>query len=670
VEYTPLLRAQKGGISTQYSMGPIEELGLLKMDFLGLSNLTIINNTLRIVRKVYNVSLATSEIPLDDAKTFELLGLGDTTGVFQLESAGMKRYLKELKPNSFDDIIAMCALYRPGPMQWIDDFVERKHGRRDVSYMHPKMEQALRNTYGILVYQEQVMQITKELCGFTGGQADTMRKAIGKKKPEVMAKMKQDFIEGAIKTSGADRRQMEEFWAQLEAFAAYCFPKAHAACYAMIAYQTAYLKAHYPSAFMAALMTSDYGNIDRIAIEVAECRRMGIEVLPPDVNQSFAEFGITPESQAIRFGLLAVKNVGLGGIEAILEARKADGPFKTVEEFAKRVNAAEVNKKVWESLIKCGAMDSLGERGQLLHNVDSVTSYATKAQKNALTGQIDIFGSLGIEEELPALRLEIPPVVVTGREQLAWERELLGLYLSHHPLDDYDDFLGDRATPIAEVTTDMEGKSLKLGGIITTVRRIMTKSNQPMAFVGLEDKTGELELIVFPKAYEANPDAWQTDQVVMVAGKVNTKDRDGRVGSELKLMVDQVKILDYDKVKGSKTSTVNREPSAVTDNTDSVIARSPSTSLRVNSATKQSQPEPTGRLTITLADFSDTGLLMRIKDILSRTAGESEVYLVLAGEAGKTLRLPFKVKLAEEFLKPLRDLVGTESVEITSLEAA
>ncbi|HEX7260016.1 MAG TPA: DNA polymerase III subunit alpha, partial [Candidatus Saccharimonadia bacterium] len=442
VKFTPLLRAQKGGICTQYSMGPIEQLGLLKMDFLGLSNLTIIKNTLRIVKKVYSKDIDIAEIPLDDKKTYELFSRGDTTGLFQFESAGMKRYLRSLKPTRFDDLIAMNALYRPGPMQWIEDFIDRKHGRKKVEYLHPTMQAALEPTHGIIVYQEQVMQISKEMCGFTGGQADSLRKAVAKKQPVEMAKMKKAFIEGAMKTSGADKTLMEDFWSQLEAFAAYAFPKSHSACYALIAVQTAYLKANYPSAFMAALMTSNYDNIDKISMEISECRRMGINVLSPDINESFLEFGIVPDSNDIRFGMAAIKNVGTGAINTILQAREAGGPFKSVEDFAKRVSASECNRKVWEALIKSGAMDGFGERSQLLHNLDSITSYASKAQKNALSGQIDIFGSLG-EDSMPGLRLELPERVIPAREQLGWERELLGLFLSQHPLDDYEGYLAD-----------------------------------------------------------------------------------------------------------------------------------------------------------------------------------------------------------------------------------
>jgi DNA polymerase-3 subunit alpha len=651
VEYIPLQRAQKGGIATQYSMGYVEELGLLKMDFLGLSNLTIINNALRIIRKVYGQKIDIASIPLDDKQTFELLSAGDTTGVFQLESAGMKRYLRELKPTVFDDIIAMVALYRPGPMQWIDDFIDRKHGRTPITYVHPAAENSLKNTYGVLVYQEQVMQISKEMCGFTGGQADTLRKAIGKKQVSVMAKMKEAFIDGAVNISGADRKVMEEFWSSLEDFAAYCFNKSHAACYGLIAYQTAYLKAHYPSAFMAALLTSDFSNTDRIAIEVAETQRMGIKVLPPDVNESFLEFAVVKDTGNIRFGLSAIKNVGTGPIEAILAAREEGGPFTSIEDFAKRVNARECNKKVWEALAKSGAFDGLikGDRGVLLHNLDVLTSFASKAQKNALSGQIDIFGSLGEEENSPALRLDPPPVPVSSREQLAWEKELLGLYLSHHPLDDYAGFLNDSCQPIGALTPESDGKLVRVGGYITTIRKITTKTGSLMAFIGLEDKTGLTELIVFPKAFEKSPEVFEADNVIIATGKISARDREGRLTSEPKVMVDGAKIVDYDQAKNHKPVKPLRAPA-------------PAATTTPAPAPPPAAAPAGGYVVLKLTDLSDQALLHSIKEVLSNHQGSVDTFVVVGGDTPKKIRLPFKVAVSDALIAQLTAVVGDGQV--------
>jgi DNA polymerase-3 subunit alpha len=375
VKFVPLEMAQKGVVATQYPMGPVEELGLLKMDFLGLSNLTTIKNALRIIKRVNGLDIDINEIPLDDTAAYELLQRGDTTGVFQLESAGMKRYLRDLKPSVFEDIVAMVALYRPGPMQFIDEFIGRKHGERVIAYPHPSMENSLKNTYGVLVYQEQVMQISKEVCGLTGGEADTLRKAIGKKKIDIMRKMKLRMIEGGQAVSGIQPAVMEVFWKQLEEFAAYCFNKSHAACYGLIAYQTAYLKAHYPEAFMAAVMSSDYDDIDRLAIEITECKKMGIQVLAPDVNESYLEFAVVPDSKQIRFGMVAIKNVGHGAVEEILKARDASN-FTSLEDFLTRVNCRVVNRKAMESLIKAGGFDRYAERAVLLHNLDMMLAFA------------------------------------------------------------------------------------------------------------------------------------------------------------------------------------------------------------------------------------------------------------------------------------------------------
>ena len=462
VNYIPLEMAQKGVVATQFPMGEVEELGLLKMDFLGLSNLTIINNAMRIIRKAYNTEINLSQLPLDDKKTYELFQRGDTTGVFQLESAGMKRYLRGLKPTTFEDIIAMVALYRPGPMQFIDSFIRRKHGEEEITYLHPGMKNSLKNTYGILVYQEQFMQISKEWCGFTGGQADTLRKAVGKKKIDLMKKVKPEFVEGAVKVGGATKEIAETFWTQLEEFANYCFNKSHAACYGLIAYWTAYLKAHYPDAFMAALMTSDHDDTDRLAIEITECKHMGIDVLSPDVNESFVEFAVVPNENKIRFGMSAVKGVGVGAVEEVLRARK-EGAFLSVEDFAKRVSTSKFNRKAWESLIKSGAFDDMGDRSDLLFNLDSITAFASKLQKEAASGQTNLFGMLGDDAASvqSILNLQKAPVKHDDKERLMWERELLGLYISAHPLDRYETYLSEQTQPLTQLVPEYDSRMMR-----------------------------------------------------------------------------------------------------------------------------------------------------------------------------------------------------------------
>lgn len=640
VEYLPLTRASKGGVSTQFVGTTVEDLGLLKFDFLGLSNLTVIKNALRIIKRVYGKDLDVTDIPIDDKASYELLTRGETTGVFQLESAGMKRYIRELKPDRFEDIIAMVALYRPGPMQWIDDFIKRKHNPDRITYEHEKMKDALAETYGIIVYQEQVMQISKDLCGFTGGQADTLRKGIGKKNPEVIAKMKADFIEGAIKHSDADRAWVESLWSSIEDFAAYCFNKSHAACYALIAVQTAYLKAHYPAAFMAALLTSDHGNLDRVAIEISECRKMEINILPPDINQSYLEFAVIKDetgSAQIRFGLAAVKNVGMGPIAAILQARE-DGPFKTIEDFVLRVDAREINRKTLEALIKVGAFDLIGDRGTLLNNLDKIVAYMSKAQKNALSGQIDIFGSMGIAEEMPPLPLDPPTTPLDDKELSLWEKELLGMYLTSHPLRDIQAWLSEKTVPADTIKSGMDGQKVTVGGVITTVRKILTKKGDSMAFVGLETVRGDIELLVFPKAYEATPDLWVEDRLVAVQGKVNARDRDNNLIEEVKIAVDKAKPLDSNVLKH-------------------YIATGEGQAVEVAADAVQSAD----RLIVTLVDLKDQVTLIRLKGILQATPGETETILHLSS-TGQKIRLPFKVAVSRKLTNQLALVVSEDAV--------
>jgi DNA polymerase-3 subunit alpha len=652
VKFVPLEMAQKGVVATQYSMGPIEELGLLKMDFLGLSNLTIIKNALRIIKRVYDKDVDLGSLPLDDTKTFELFQRGDTTGVFQFESAGMKRYLRELKPTVFNDLIAMNALYRPGPMQWIDDFIARKHGKRNIEYLHEKTQAALEATYGILVYQEQVMQIAKDLCGFTGGQADTLRKGVAKKKPEVLAALKKDFIDGAMANSDISQSKIEEFWLSLEAFAAYCFPKAHSSCYATIAYWTAYLKANYPAAFMAALMTSDYDDTDRLAIEISECRTMGIEVLPPDVQESFLEFAvITTESgqDRIRFGLNAIKNVGTGAAEEIIKVRGNEGGFVNLEDFLRKVNARAVNRKALESLIKAGALDSFDDRSLLLNNIDVLTAYGTRSQKDQASGQIDLFGGdSGDKAMAPKLALKTDAAAYTSRQQLLWERELLGLYLSSHPLQDFKLYLSEKCVPMADLVESMDGKMARVGGSITDVREITTKNGQKMAFIKLADFTKELELVLFPGAFQETFGIWQRDNVVLVEGKVSAKDREGNP-TELKLLVDTAREITSEQA--NMYQSTGKKPKIP----------KPSKAKPGSKATAKTGPK---RVYVRLQEANDQVLLGRLKTAIDNEPGETPVVLVVGSDDNKqTIKLPSSVEPSAALLEDLAAIFGETSVK-------
>ncbi|HIA91824.1 TPA: DNA polymerase III subunit alpha [Candidatus Saccharibacteria bacterium] len=646
--YTPLEMAQKGVVTTQYPMNPVEELGLLKMDFLGLSNLTIINNALRIIRKVYNTDIDISTLELDDIKTYELLGNGMTTGVFQLESAGMKRYLKQLKPTVFDDIIAMAALYRPGPLTagLTDSFVKRKNGKEKVSFPHEKMKETLGNTFGVLVYQEQVMEISKNVCGFTGGEADTLRKAIGKKKRDVMEKMKVKFIDGGVDHGGVDRSIMVKFWDDLMGFADYAFNKSHSACYALIAYQTAYLKAHYPAAFMAALMTSDFDDTDRLSIEISECKKLGLEVVAPDVNESFVEFAVVPNSKKIRYGMSAIKNVGRGAVEEILRARQ-DGKFSSIEDFASRVSPRIVNKKAWESLIKAGAFDELEpSRGKLLLNMETILSFSQKLHKEALSGQEDLFGGSLAPEINPVLQLDAPASDVAESEKLQWEKELLGIYLSSHPLDPFEKYLDEQTMPLGQLNEGHDNKSASVGGVLTTVREITTKKGSKMAFVGLEDKTGSIELVVFPGAYEGNEEIWQPDTVIHAQGKFNAKDRNGNI-SELKVLVDEV--IELDKATAdayTATGKKKRLPKATPIKDDQI----------------ETMPAKKVFIKLTNPDNSDEEL-KQLRGLVGDYKGQNEIIVVIDRDSRQAVRLPFKVDAdSDDFLQQLVSLFGAANV--------
>ena len=683
--YIPLEMAQKGVVATQFPMGEVEELGLLKMDFLGLSNLTIINNAMRIIRKAYKKEINLSELPLDDKKTYELFQRGDTTGVFQLESAGMKRYLRGLKPTTFEDIIAMVALYRPGPMQFIDSFIRRKHGEEEITYLHSGMKNSLKNTYGILVYQEQFMQISKEWCGFTGGQADTLRKAVGKKKIDLMKKVKPEFVEGAVKVGGATKEIAETFWTQLEEFANYCFNKSHAACYGLIAYWTAYLKAHYPDAFMAALMTSDHDDTDRLAIEITECKHMGISVLSPDVNESFVEFAVVPNENKIRFGMSAVKGVGVGAVEEVLRARE-DGPFTSVEDFARRVSTSKFNRKAWESLIKSGAFDDMGDRSDLLFNLDSITSFASKLQKEAASGQTNLFGMLGGDDAASVqstLHLQKAPVKHDDKERLMWERELLGLYISAHPLDRYETYLSEQTQPLTQLVPEYDSRMMTVGGIISTVRTIVTKSGSKMAFVGIEDKFGEGEIIVFPNLYEKVGAKLVQDAVIRVSGKNSARDRDGNLGNESKLIADDIIVITDNDINGYEStgrkmdapkisSAVKKERREAYRNQKN--GASPKSAVKNDAAKPQPKthsvpvnvaPEiPASKLFVYIKDPNDHSRLVKMKSVCGENAGTTDVVLVLGEKEKSAMRLPFKVDANDNLLSQLKNTLGEECVAL------
>ena len=556
VKFLPMEVSAKGPLATQFPSTQVEELGLLKMDFLGLSNLSVIQQALRIIKKVYKREINMNKLPLYDPKVYELFQRGDTTGVFQFESAGMKRYLRDLKPTKFDDLIAMNALYRPGPMQFIESFIKRRHGEEEITYLHPGLENSLKSTYGILIYQEQFMQASKEWCGFTGGQADTLRKAVGKKKVKLMEQVKPQFIEGAVKVGGATEEIANKFWDQLLDFANYCFNKSHAACYALVAYWTAYLKTYYPDAFMAALMTADMRWTDRLAIEMTECKRMGLRVLGPDINESYSDFATVGTTGTVRFGIAAIKGMGKALAEEVIAERDANGKFKSVCDFAKRVSSSKFNKKSWESAIKTGCFDSFGDRSDLLYNLEKIQAYGNKMQKDASNGQTDLFGAMGAAVEIPEVEITPAPTKYSDKEQLMWERDLMGLYISAHPLDKYEAYFQEQTMPISEIKPNIDGATVIVGGIITNVRSLVTKSGSKMAFVKIEDKISEIEVIVFPKTFEQVGAKLVQDAVVKVTGRVNATDRDGNKIDEAKINAEQIDVITDEELQSYESTGV------------------------------------------------------------------------------------------------------------------
>lgn len=533
--YVPLQNSAEGFLTTQYDKDRVEEIGLLKMDLLGLRTLTVIGDTLELIKNSSGVIVDIDSIPLDDPLTCTKLSEGDTAGVFQMESSGMTNLVKELKPERFDDLIPLVALYRPGPLGsgMVTDFIEGRHGRKKVVFLHPLLEPILKDTFGVILYQEQVMQIASVLAGFTLGQADLLRRAMGKKKHDVLAAQRDNFLQGAL-ARGIDGKLAAEIFDLMAHFADYGFNKSHSAAYALVAYQTAYLKAHFPREFMAALMTSVMGANDKVGFYIEECRRMGIAILPPDINASQASFSV--DGGAIRFGLAGVKNVGENAIHNLVTVRNEGGRFTSLVDFCARVDMRTVNKRVIESLIKCGAFDSLGvRRAQLLAALDQALDVAAGRQRDKANGQLGLFGEETVNE-VDDIRL--PDVPELPLEQiLAYEKEMTGFYVTGHPLDKYRDKLSG-FTPLNQLTTLADGRPVRVAGLITAAKRITTKSGDMMCFVSLEDFTGQVEIVVFPRVFDKTNSILIPDMPVVASGRLNLGE------DSAKILAEDVKSLD------------------------------------------------------------------------------------------------------------------------------
>jgi DNA polymerase-3 subunit alpha len=566
-EYVPIQYDPKENshLITQYDMYTVGEdgVGLLKLDVLGIRNLAILENAVRLVKQHRDIPIDIEKIPFDDKKTFKMLASGGTEGVFQLGgSAGMTKYLMELKPTTIHDINAMVALYRPGPINNIPEYIARKQGRSPIIYFHPKAQRFLAKSYGILVYQDDLLFTAMELAGYNWESVDKFRKAVGKKIPAEMAKQHVIFVEGCKTHSGMTTEQAEDVWKLFEPFQGYGFNKAHAACYGRVAYQTAYMKAHFPAEYMSAILTAESGDTERVAQVIEECQKMGVPVLPPEINSSFKDFTVIKgpdlaqanldrqiedprfsnsdsgrkenrdDKDQIRFGLLTIKNLGEAIADAIIAERVANGPYADIGDFVNRVHHKDLNKKSLESLIKCGALDSFGERNMLLFNLENLLNFAHDKQKSHSMGQASLFGDDPIA--LPTLRMnETTPA--RNSEKLMWEKELLGLFVSAHPLHEYGPTMkAERTTAIKDVKANSSNQ-IRIGGVVTKVQKIMTKTGRPMIFSWLEDLTSKIEVVVFPNVFEKYPDMFKENAILVATGKVN--DRDG----ELKLLCDDAK---------------------------------------------------------------------------------------------------------------------------------
>ncbi len=567
-DYCPIQKEPDGEkIITQYDMysldsnANIKAIGVVKIDLLGIRNLSILEEAIKIVEARHNAKIDIYNLPHPDKKTFAMLSEGHTFGVFQLGSSGMTRYLKELRPKNIFDLAAMIALYRPGPLQFIPLYIERAHNPRLVSYLDPSLENILHRSYGVLVYQDDLLAIAHDIAGYTWEEVDKFRKAVGKKIPAEMAKQKLKFIDGCISHSKFSANKAEEIWAWIEPFAAYGFNKAHSASYASVSYQTAYMKANYTVEFMAAVMTAESGDAAKIYAAVEECKKMGINVLPPDVNESLKNFTVIDEHN-IRFGLGAIKNLGSDVVAKIKEERKINGPFKSLKDFVLRVNVKNMNKKSWEALVKCGAMDGFGERNMLLANTEAVLDFAREQIKSRQAGQESLFGTQSAQQFDMKLK-EAPPA---GKdEKLVWEKELLGLYVSSHPLENFKKVLSTLA-PIGSLSEEIIGATVSLGGIISKMKKSLTKKSEPMLFVNLEDQTGAIEAIIFPSALAKIKISLEEEKILQLTGRLSDKD------GEYKLIVEDAADLPNDLIYEESIKDFENNSAVVINVPDKVSA--------------------------------------------------------------------------------------------------
>ncbi len=650
--YVPLQRASRAEddatVMTQYSMDEIAQIGLLKMDFLGLANLSILGKAIETIKESQGIDIDLHNIPKDDPKAFELIASGETTGIFQLEGAGMKKTGMQLKPNTFSDIAVIVALFRPGPMEHIPTYINAKNGKEKIRYPHPALADILRETYGVIVYQEQVLFIVQAIADYTLGKADVFRKAMGKKIAEKMRQEKKNFINGAI-NKGFTEKEAEDIFALIEPFSGYAFNKAHAFSYALIAYQTAYLKANYPVEYICAFLTSNAGQTEKVTNAVAECRRLNIELKPPDVQHSKDRFSIERDEAGkplIRFGLTSIKNVGIGAIESIITEREENGLFKSIEDFCRRADLKGINRRTMESLVKAGAFDSLGERGTLLHNINDILSLAQKEQRLRDTGQTTMFDLFGDTAAMPLPDLEMEYVGVSDREMAAWEKELMGVPFSRKLVDpkQYD----PDATYCAEIDTEMDGENLIIIGEVASITHLITrKDSKPFVKVMVEDVSGGIEIAVWPRDYENTRDLWQEGNFLRISVKVRVRNE------EISLSANNADYFQMTAIKREKVDVTDTESKA--PESDEVL--------------EEETIKAACRLIINIKPThdieGDTNKLNKIRDIVEDYSGDDEVILRLEnGTKIDVVKLPQTTGYCDELYRQLTDVIGEEGVRV------
>jgi DNA polymerase-3 subunit alpha len=646
VEYAPLQREAGGeAIITQYDMNSVEAAGVLKMDFLGIRNLSILEYSIDIVRRTKGVEVDLVHMDWSDRKTFEMLAAGKTMGLFQLNGDGMTKWLVQLKPTDIHDIMAMIALFRPGPMEVIPDFIRRKQDPSLVTYLDPRMKEYLGMSHGLLVYQDDILLTAIHIAGYDWLEADALRKAMGKKIPEVMAKQEAKFKEGCVK-NGTTAAMADRLWNLFTPFAAYGFNKAHAASYAVVAYQTAYMKANFPAEFMTALMTAEYGDLDTVADAVLECRSMGIEVLPPDVNSSEADFTYIDDAH-IRFGLNAVKNLGEDTIATVIAERKAGGPFKDLADFAARVHGKAFNKKSLEALAKSGALDALGERNLILENLDVLLTYNKNVQKELSSGQSNLFAFVvpAAASKPAALSLRpVPPASLS--DVLAWEKELLGLYVTAHPFGELAGEFGALLSPLKSLGGLAERAPVRVGGTVTSVKKILTKkSNEPMLFVTITDPTGDAEVVVFPSVLKEHPAVWQEGANLAVTGRVSRKD------DEAKILADKGWPLTPETVPAYKSYFKGEKVSA-----DDV--------LRMNQRSKV-KGQQHGEVHLLLPAKLPAAAIASLKTTLAKYPGSSRVCLLVRTEGQpQRLETSYLIEPTSAAVQAIEKHIGLGNVKI------